>query len=244
MPLLSAGGWLWWLYRSDRFEKEPWDLILKTAGLGAAAGVVSLLLSVTVLGDLPHTPLHLVAILGAMNFLAYRSPQWNEPFDGLVYGGAAGIGYGLIYTLPALVIDLSLGYRVAIFSMPIFMMAGVIMGHFMSQAKFGRRFWPWLKGVGIAAVFLFGIEEALVYGGQVVSGSNMLAGLMAYGSNMLAWIFATRAMDLSNASSPLNPEASRLPLAPSGCNACGGAYPAGARYCSQCGHAVPRQREA
>ncbi len=252
MPLLAAGGWLWWIYQSDRFEKEPWDLMLKTAAAGAVGGVVTLLLSLTVFRDLTgvqgilegagaETALHLLGIVIPLYVLAYRNANWNEPFDGLVYGAAAGVGYGLVFTLPVLVENPQNGYRVAIFSMPVFMLTGIILGHYLSRAKFRRhpgRLSNWFQGLVIAGAFLIGIDVALRAGGEVVSGRNLLAGLMAYGSNTLAWIIATRAMELSNQTSPFNPDAYRLPLAPKGCPHCRAAYPVGAIYCNACGRPV------
>lgn len=255
MPLLAAGGWLWLIYVNDRFEKEPWGLVLKTAGLAAAVGLASLLVTAAlspwfgdgaVLNALFAVPLHLTAVVTALLALPYRNPNWNEPFDGLVYGGAAGVGYGLIYTLPSLLVSTDLGFRIAVFSIPIFVLAGVVLGHYASRARFSPRrgAWRhWLQGLGIAGLFLFGIDLALREGGEVVAGEHMLAGLMAYASNTLAWIIATRAMDLSEGASPFNPDL-RLRLALGTCPSCGAGYPAGGSYCNTCGSAVRRQREA
>lgn len=242
MPLLAAGGWLWWIYRSDRFEREPWPLVLKTAALGAGAGLLSLLLSLTVWPWL-HTPLDLAWLLLVLLALPYRSPEWNEPYDGLVYGASAGVGYGLVYTMPALLVDRSLGFQIAIFSMPIYMMSGVVLGFHLSRLKQRRGPWPLLRGIALAGGFLAGIELALGAGGSVVTGPNMLASLMAYGSNMAAWIFATRAMELSNAASPLNLDGRRIRLSGGACPVCGTALVIAARYCSDCGEALARAGE-
>jgi len=131
----------------------------------------------------------------------------------LVYGGAAGIGYGLIYTLPVLLVDATLGFKVAIFSMPVFMLTGIILGHYMSQIKFdgkGRVLSLWVRALTIDAIMLLGIDLALAVGGEVVAGDSMLAGLLAYGSNMLAWLIATHAMRIHQDTSPFNPNARRL----------------------------------
>jgi ribosomal protein L40E len=253
MPLLAAGGWLWWIYQSDRLEREPWPLVLKTLGLGAAAGLVSVLVAAIVQSQtgglvtaVVETGLHLLGIAGAMYILPFRNPDWNEPFDGLVYGGAAGIGYGLIYTLPVLVADATLGFRVAIFSLPVFMLTGIILGHYMSQIKFngqGRVLSLWLRALTVDALMLLGIDLALAVGGEVVSGDNMMAGLLAYGSNMLAWLIATQAMVIHNDASPFNPAVRRLRVGAK-CRRCDAGYPVGAAYCNRCGQAVVLPQEA
>jgi len=260
MPLLASGAWLWWIYQSDRYEKEPWSLIWRTIGLGAAAGLVSLALTVGSDFLLAPGAIGASAVEAAINVLCvaavllaypYRNPNWNEPFDGLVYGGAAGIGYGLVFTVPALFVSPQVGFRIAIFAIPIYVLVGVILGHFMSRVKFGPRraaAFNWAKSLGLTSLLVFGIDLALREGGEVVSGSNLLAGLLAYGSNMLAWLIATRAMDLSREESPFRPRVEaaallRLPVSMQGCARCGTPYPVGANYCHRCGNPV-RQREA
>lgn len=270
MPLLASGAWLWWIYQSDRYEKEPWNLIRKTLGFGAAAGLISLALT-WVLGlamrpgavtaALAEAVVNVLCVVTVMLAVPYRDPNWNEPFDGLVYGGAAGIGYGLVFTVPALLSNPQLGFRVAIFAIPIYVLIGIILGHYMSRVKFGGRRAAavnWAKALGWTIALVFGIDLALREGGEVVSGSSLLAGLLAYGSNMLAWLIATRAMDLADATSPFRPQAEaaaaeaaaaaaptgRLPIAKGGCLYCGAAYPVGSNYCTMCGNPVGRQREA
>lgn len=265
MPLLASGAWLWWIYQSDRYEKEPWNLIFRTLGFGAAAGLISLALT-WVLGltmqpgavtsALAGAAVNVLCVTAVMLAVPYRDPSWNEPFDGLVYGGAAGIGYGLVFTVPALFINPQLGFRVASFAIPIYVLIGVILGHYMSRVKFGRRraaAFNWGKALGLTIALVFGIDLALNEGGEVVSGTNLLAGLLAYGSNMLAWLIATRAMDLADATSPFRPEAEaaaavatldHLPIAPDGCPHCGAAYPVGSNYCTMCGNPIRRPREA
>lgn len=244
MPLLAAAGWLWWIYTGDHFEREPWGLVLRTAGLGALAGLMALLLGTLLPGRWPHTPLDLIGITAAMALLPWRSGHWNEGFDGLVYGGAAGIGYGLIFTLPGLVVDSAVGYRIAAFSLPVYMMSGLVLGHFMSRTRFSGDRLGWVKGLLSTGLFLLGIEFAVAAGGEVVSGPNMMAGLLAYGSNMLAWIFATRAMDESHLQSPSDFGAAALMLGTVACARCGSPSADGARFCHGCGQPLQAQREA
>lgn len=246
MPALAAAGWLWWIYQSDKYEREPWDLVLKTAALGALFGLFSLFLRHFLLewglpGTLALIPVHMAAIMLAMLLLPYRDANWNEPFDGLVYGGAAGIGYGLVYTISPLFYDVSLGFRLAAFSIPVYMLIGLILGNYMSQIKFGparARVGFWLRGVSRAGLFLIGFDLAIAAGGELVGGENLLAGLVAYGANMIGWIFAVRAMEESHSRSPFNPDRHRLVLSNQPCVHCGGSYPEGAGYCNSCGEPV------
>jgi RsiW-degrading membrane proteinase PrsW (M82 family) len=252
VPFVAAGGWLWWIRRADRYDREPWGLVLCTFGLGAAAGLAGLTALVVCLMLLPEeaslvpvflalVPLHVLAMTAVIYLYPYRRPQWDEPFDGLVYGGAAGIGYGLVYSLWWLVDGLDLGFRSAVFSMPVFMLSGLIIGHYLSQVRFGprHRAWAmWAKGLITAGLYLAGIELAQAAGGAVMGRDNPLASVVVYATNTVGWLIAMWAMDAGKKASPYDPANYKFQLAPTGCPACGTGYPVGARFCNQCGHPV------
>lgn len=256
IPFVAAFGWLWWLYQADRLEREPWGLVLKTFALGTAAGLVGLVELVLLMLFLPKqaaytvgamvlVPVHVAAIAAVVYWLPFRSPEWNEPFDGLVYGGAAGIGYGLTYTLLALLEGPMTGFRSAVFSIPTFMLAGLITGHYLSQIRFGepyRRGGMWLRALGYAALALAGVELARSMGGQVMGTDNPVASAFVYSANTVGWILAMWAMDAKHRASQYNPLNYRLPLADTGCPACGSAHVAGAAFCSQCGRNLYGER--
>jgi hypothetical protein len=248
MPFLGAGAWLWWLTRADRLEREPWPLVLQTAGLGALAGLVGLILLVIIILMLPEesagvgrlalVPIAVAAITLVTYLHPYKSPEWNDPFDGLVYGGAAGIGYGLTYTLISLFEGPLTGFRTAVFSIPIFMLAGLIIGHYLSQIRFGpphRRWSAWTRGLGYAALALAGVELATTLGGAVMNTEHPVASAFVYGANTVGWIVAMGAMDAKNRASQFNPLNYRLPLAETACPVCGSSHVAHANYCNTCG---------
>lgn len=258
VPFLAAGGWLWWIYHADRFEREPWGLVLKTFGFGAASGVVGLIAQIIVLLVLPEeiafmgmivlVPVHLAGIALMLYAAAYRRPEWNEPFDGVVYGGAVGIGYGLTNTLLEFVAGLSVGFRMAMFSIPIYMLAGLVIGHHMSRARFGpqgKGAGALVKGFAVAALYLAGLELARALGGQVLGRDNALASAIVYGANTLGWVMAMSAMDARRRSAQSRLAAAKhLPLDENGCPRCSESSPVGAAFCSQCGEAFAMGKEA
>ena len=102
-PLLVAvfpGLFFLWLYRQDRFESEPWSLLLLLFGFGAISTIIALLLNSS-LGE----PLYLVGfveepckILGValVVFNKKYGKEFNGPMDGLVWGAAAGAGFATV----------------------------------------------------------------------------------------------------------------------------------------------------
>lgn len=252
MPFVGAGAWLWWITRADRLEPEPWPQVAKTFGVGALAGLAGLICLVIIIlllpedqgadvGGLLMVPVNVAAIAGVTYLVPYRSPEWNDPFDGLVYGGAAGIGYGLTYTLVSLFEGPLTGFRTAVVTIPIYMLAGLIIGHYLSQVRFGaphRRWSAWARGLGFSALALAGVQLATSLGGALMNTEHPVASAFVYGANTVGWIVAMGAMDAKNRASQFNPLNYRLPLAETACPACGSSYVAGANYCNTCGSSL------
>lgn len=252
IPFAASVGWLLWLRHTDRLAQEPWDLVLNTFAMGAVAGLVGMaaLLAVALAEpDGLHSvmvvwlaPLNVAAITLALWLLPYRRPDWNEPIDGIVYGGAAGLGYGLVYTALPLIADPISGFRAAVFTVPIYMLAGLISGYYLSQVRFGISR-TWLKGFLIATLYLGGIELARTLGGEVMGSAHPLASAVVYGTNTIGWVMAMWAMDQSNRDSWYDRANRRLLLSGLRCPACGRELVAGAAFCSHCGSAVSAQTE-
>jgi RsiW-degrading membrane proteinase PrsW (M82 family) len=174
--------------------------------------------------------------------LPYRRSEWNEPLDGVVYGGAAGIGYGLTFTTLWSFLDTATaGFRSALFAIPTFMLTGLIIGHYVSQTRFGpphKARSLWRRGPIIAGLFLLGFELAQLAGGQVIGGDNPVASVVVYAANTLGWLIAMWAMDIGKKASAYDPATYRFQLAASGCRSCQSPYPVGATYCNRCGRPV------
>lgn len=247
MPFVAAAGWLWWIRHADRFEQERWGLVLKTFALGAAAGLLGLFALVLILILDPNgvssmsvvllAPLHVAAIMAVLRYLPYRRPDWNEPFDGIVYGGATGIGYGLVYTLVVLLGDPLLGFRSAVFTIPIYMLAGLIVGYYLSEVRFGTGRSS-AQGFMIATLYVGGFELARFWGGDVMGTTHPLASAVVYGANTIGWIMAMWAMDYGTRASRHHPANYRLELAGTGCPSCTAPMVAGAAFCNHCGRAL------
>lgn len=250
-PLLASGGWLWFIRQWDRFEREPWPPVVKAFGVGAGAGVIGLIAwAVLVLFD-PEgfsesvavliTPIHVLLLALAIRLFPYRSPHWNDSFDGIVYGGAVGIGYGLLYSQSSLMEGLLLGFRSAFFTIPVFMLAGLIIGYYLSQVRFGAREkapGAWARGLLIPAFYLVGIELAHAWGGSVMGDENPLASAVVYAANTVGWVMAMWAMDATVRASRHHPENYRLQLSGLQCLGCGVEQTAGAGFCHRCGRPV------
>lgn len=103
---VTAGLFLYWVYRSDKFEPEPFKLVIFTLGWGVFVGLLAAPLNTYVGGPLFAQLVGIPALSGAVVeeplkalavYLLARHSKYgrelNGPMDGIVYGFAAGMGF-------------------------------------------------------------------------------------------------------------------------------------------------------
>lgn len=162
-----------YIYFKDKFEKEPWKLLLKNFILGATVSVVITLGLSYVLGwVLPsfddENILHMffkaffvVALVEEFskyvvvrNF-AQKNKEFNEPFDGIVYAVMVSMGFA---TLENVMYVYSYGYETGIVraftAVPAHATFAILMGYYMGKAKFSKnRFLLNITGLLVATLF-------------------------------------------------------------------------------------------
>jgi protease PrsW len=119
--LLPAALWLWWIRSRDLYEPEPVSLILQTFFGGVLMAFPAILIERLLqswlisrpagLGYTPATGSFIEAVLYCFVIIApveeflkyrtvrsgaYRSAEFNEPMDGVVYMSSAAIGFATL----------------------------------------------------------------------------------------------------------------------------------------------------
>ena len=172
-------------YLRDKYRKEPLGILLATFGLGAASLVPAALTSLSLqklTGWHSDTPSLLHAFLGAMiivglveegakfivvRFYAYHRPEFDEPYDGIMYSVMAALGFATLEnTLYVFSNGAGAGVMRALLSMPSHAFDGVLMGYFLGEAKFARndRVGNWLSALGFGlAVTAHGLYDFIVF---------------------------------------------------------------------------------
>jgi protease PrsW len=148
------------IYYSNKLDREPSKLALKSFFLGALAvfptyyfeGVAEQVLGMQALQN-EHSPLFwpktiFYAFFGValaeelckflfLKAFVYDDRDFNEPFDGIVYGGMVGCGFAtvenIMYVLPE---GQQVGMVRMITAVPGHAFFGIILGYFMGRAKF------------------------------------------------------------------------------------------------------------
>jgi protease PrsW len=183
LALVPAGLWLAAFYQQDRLEQEPKAYVLGVFVLGAllaqAIGqpVIRDVFRVqTWLGtDVLTTILGSILVIGfvqeflkyaAVRYTVFRSAEFDERVDGIIYGAAAGLGYATALNVQYVMgnggVDLGVGaIHVAVVSLAQGSFSGVV-GYFLGRAKFESMGPVWLPiGLTLAAVLNGIVTSAL-----------------------------------------------------------------------------------
>ncbi len=207
MALAPALLWLVFFYIQDRLAPEPKGNVFGVFVLGgllaAAIGQpliervfqvqnwmytawwVQLLASILVIGFIQE-----FLVYAAVRYSIYRSREFDERVDGVIYAIAAGLGYATVLNFQYIMdhggVDVGVGaMTVTINALAQAGFAGIV-GYFLGQAKFETtpRYWLAL-GVALAAllngVFLF-LEDQVTLRGLAFTPLNgvILAGVFAF----------------------------------------------------------------
>ncbi len=237
----------WYVYTRDRYEREPRRLIVKTFVLGAilvvpvifAEAVGSLFLPAS--SDPLALFLHFLIVVAfveesskllAVRLSVYKSREFNELMDGLVYGAIAGLGFAapenLIYVLSR---GAFLGIVRAVLSVPGHALWGSIIGYYLARQKLGTGRVSGLAGLGLATMLHTAFDYALV-AAQALNAIMIASIIIAAG-----WVIFFRFRRAALASSPFKLETRPPPLSPSVkyCMYCGTTMLADDRFCGSCG---------
>ena len=167
-PGLAIAMFIYW---RDKHEKEPIGLLIKCFLLGALTIIPIMVvegfstwfleIDISYRLNLPTaliTAFVLIALTEeAFKYLvltryAYPKPDFNEPFDGIVYSTIISLGFAtlenILYVLQG---GMEVGFLRMFTAVPMHAACGVIMGYYVGMAKF--RGTSRISGLGYAILF-------------------------------------------------------------------------------------------
>lgn len=171
-----------YIYRKDKFQKEPIGLLLAALGMGMLSvlpivfverflsslnpfdGVDGALYTAFVVAGCVEEGFKLLFLY----WLIWRNKYFDEYFDGIVYAVFVSMGFALVENVMYVFSGgLSTGIMRALLSVPAHFLFAVVMGYFFALAKFYRnRTWNMLLAF-IAPMLLHGIFDALLMVAEV-----------------------------------------------------------------------------
>lgn len=153
IAILPVAGLLIFIYFQDKYQKEPIKSLLKAFFGGWLAVVMDIVLVTTIefsiglFPILPDTvfydsfltaaiPEELCKFLIFMIFI-WRDKNFDEYFDGIVYATFISLGFACVENIEyVFMYGFGAGVSRALFAVPGHFLFGVLMGYFLSLAKF------------------------------------------------------------------------------------------------------------
>jgi protease PrsW len=184
IAILPPLAFLLYIHHLDSIEPEPHGLILKALLLGALAVIPAAIIEL-LLGMVPIlameglagaairsfiviAPIEEAVKLGVVLLFIWKNANFNEENDGIVYVGAAAIGFSLLENILYVAQSgFATGIMRAVTSIPLHTFTGVIMGYFVGIAKFR----PGARAGNIAAGFVIAYLIHAVYDTFALAGT-------------------------------------------------------------------------
>ncbi|TCO74841.1 PrsW family intramembrane metalloprotease [Marinisporobacter balticus] len=171
------------IYLTDRYDREPVDLLIKVFLLGALAVIPTafverMLVSFNIFGGVLAAAYTAFIVAGFTEEFfkravvlktAYRHSAFDEKLDGIVYAVFSALGFATVENVMYVVFRFAanpyIGLYRGILSVPAHMLFGVTMGYYLSLSKFAddekmRR--SYLKRALIVPVMLHGIFDFIL----------------------------------------------------------------------------------
>lgn len=253
---LVALLWLRWFRKKDKYEKEPERLVYLAFFAGVLATVPSVLLesflrlhdrgSTIILRDLSLSFLWVGIVEEFFKYLAvrltvYRSKQFNEVMDGMVYMVSAAVGFAAVENVGYMLgFGYAVGFPRAVLSYLAHISFSAILGFYMGRAKIEGRRNLILVGFIFAVSLHWLYNSFFVLGTAESSGGFLLLGLMVWVfALILTLVLVKRAQDIS----PFRVAHILPKRLTKRCKACGKTVPSKALVCHHCGEPLTLDEE-
>lgn len=273
-PVIAGLGYI---FAKDKFNKEPFSMLVGAFFCGVIS-IIPILIVELILGFIftivfknPH-PL-LSSFLSAFIVAAFteecfklfflygfiwRSPEFDERFDGIVYGVFVSLGFAcaenLVYVFGSLTDGVASAFQIsimrAIFSIPCHFFCGVILGYYLSLAKFEskNRFNSVAQGNVIMkglfyAILFHGIYDFILFYIKALSSNAtpdspqtnfiiLVLFVIFLIFNIVFWRIGSRR--IKHMANLLRQDPSQEPDAFIMCSNCGKTYESDLLYCPEC----------
>jgi len=179
---------LFYIFVRDKYEKEPWSLLVVGLLAGLLIAVPVMRTAGFVVGFMPpmgqfgEAVFLSFAVAGlveegfkfaALYFLIWQNRNMNEKMDGIVYAVFISLGFAgvenLLYVLHPSMGGMGTALGRALISVPAHALFGVLMGYYFAMAKFepaARK--EYIAYAFIVPVLVHGIYNTLLLSGNVL----------------------------------------------------------------------------
>jgi RsiW-degrading membrane proteinase PrsW (M82 family) len=204
---------MWFIYSSDKLEKEPLKALVISFLLGMLAILPTLLIETTGVhlldqllpkeGWLYYGLLSFVVVAfteelmkwSMVRLYAYRRSFFNEPFDGIVYGVMVSMGFASLENIGYV---FQFGWQTGLLRMVLAVPAhatfGVLMGYYFGLARFVGKEREWgLKIRGLLLAVLFhGLYDLFLLVQQDRTITDRISSGLLFGTAVLSFLVAVK----------------------------------------------------
>jgi len=253
---LVALFWLRWFRKKDKYEKEPERLIFLAFLAGALVTIPSVLLEslfrlhdqgpTVVLSNLFLSFLWVGIVEEFFKYLAvrvtvYRSKEFNEVMDGMVYMVSAALGFAAIENVGYMLgFGYAVGFPRAILSYLAHISFSAILGFYIGKAKIEGRRNLILVGFIFVVPLHWLYNSFLVLGTAKESGVLFLLGLVVWVFGLILTLILVKK---AQAVSPFRTAHILPKRLTKNCQACGKTVSSKALICHHCGESIPLDEE-
>ncbi len=201
------------IYYSDKYEKEPFKLLLTSFMMGVVAIIPAVALEL-LFGFLEQPEnvffifIYAVWVVGLseegakyffLRTVPYTRSAFNEPFDGIVYAVMISMGFATIENIMYVVEGgFGIGLMRMITAVPLHAVCGIIMGYYVGMAKFDKLKSRKLLSTGlILAIVIHGLYDFFLF--QKMHEAYML---FAFVVLIIAVVFSVKAIKIQRNKSP------------------------------------------
>lgn len=190
---------LYYVYSKDLYEKEPRSLIIRSFFFGIISVFPILILEI-IFDSFEYQSLLMYILISValveegikfliLRYYAYSKPDFNEPYDGIVYAVAISLGFATIENITyVFVYSPGSEFSIAILRMfsaiPLHAACGVLMGYYVGLAKFDSTNEVKNLFIGLLlAIILHGIYNYFLFLGSTGFLSMIALAIGLYFSN-------------------------------------------------------------
>ncbi len=205
-----------YVYKRDVYQKEPLSALIKAFAGGMCSAVVVLLIGTLL--DLSGIDIQSNVFLRAfvsaalieegtkfyfLYKLFWRSPDFDERFDGIVYAVFVSLGFAFVENVLYIYQDInnaeSIAYARAFSAVPAHALFAIAMGYGMGMAKFSRKNSTALLTYGLlSAVFIHGTYDFLLMFADELNATNesfsAFISMLFYVFVILMWVAGFKRM--------------------------------------------------
>jgi RsiW-degrading membrane proteinase PrsW (M82 family) len=201
-------------YIKDKHEKEPLRAIFFSFFLGCLSVIPAILLETLFMSYFPTDNMNIpLTLINAFIFVAgaeelskyimfnyyFKSPNFNEPYDGIFYGVMISLGFAAVENI-SYVMDggFSVGVLRMFTAVPAHAIFGAVMGYYFGLAWQDRenKTIYMLRGL-VAAIILHGTYDFFLF-----QQNYPALGLISILGVFLCWKLVTKAINIHNDNSP------------------------------------------